>query len=96
LSPPAHKKRERGVRSQGGKHQKKKCKSKLETKAEKYIVMTKRSCSHEKEGEELRGLVHLKKKAMAMKKVATTIVTLVFYKHDLVSWLSFCILTLGE
>jgi hypothetical protein len=38
--------------------------------------MTKRSCSYKEEGEELKGLVDLKKKAKMMKKVTTTIAAL--------------------
>jgi hypothetical protein len=37
-------------------------------------MMAKRSCSHEEEGQKLKGFTHLKKKAMTMKKVTMTIV----------------------
>jgi hypothetical protein len=36
-------------------------------------MMTKRSCSHEEEGQEPRGLVHRKMKAIMMKKATMTI-----------------------
>jgi hypothetical protein len=48
--PFTHKRRERGVRPQGRKHQKTKCKPKLRTKVEEFAVIAKRSCSHEEEG----------------------------------------------
>ncbi len=35
--------------------------------------MVKRSCSYDEESQELRGLAHLKKKAMMMKKATMTI-----------------------
>jgi hypothetical protein len=44
--------------------------------------MAKRSCSHEKEGQEPRGLAHLKKKAMTMKKVTMTIVAHASYTQE--------------
>jgi hypothetical protein len=38
-----------------------------------FVVMAKKSYSHEEANQEPRGLVHLKKKATTMKKVTTTI-----------------------
>jgi hypothetical protein len=73
LSPHTHKRKKRGARVQGGKHQKTECKPKPGTKVEECAVMAKMSCSHEEEGQEPRGFTHLKKKATMIKKVTTTI-----------------------
>jgi hypothetical protein len=45
-------------------------------------MMAKRSCSHEEEGQKPRGLAHLKKKGMIMKKTTTTIAAHVAYTQE--------------
>jgi len=45
-------------------------------------MMTKRSCSHEKEGQEPRGFARLKKKVVMMKKATMTITVFASYTQE--------------